>query len=126
MGAGILLSLALSSLFKTKRHVFMLIKHLCLLSNGEMERQKFGKRGGKKRRKKSGTCCQCGQQVGGLTHTEQRAHFAMWCMLAAPLVLGNDPRYMKSETLEILTNKWLIEINQDPLAKQARKVWCCL
>lgn len=33
--------------------------------------------------------------VGGLTLTEQRTHFAFWCMLSAPLMLGNDPRMMR-------------------------------
>jgi alpha-galactosidase len=31
-------------------------------------------------------------KVGGLSEVEQRTHFALWCMMAAPLLLGNDPR----------------------------------
>lgn len=61
-------------------------------------------------------------QVGGLTVTEQRTHFAFWCMLSAPLILGNDPRAMTKTTLSILTAKEIIAISQDPLARQAKKV----
>ena len=60
--------------------------------------------------------------MGGLTQTEQRSHFAFWCMLSAPLILGNDPRHMTKATLQILTAKEVIAISQDTLAKQARKV----
>lgn len=62
-------------------------------------------------------------KVGGLTHTEQRSVFSFWCMLSAPLILGNDPRRMRRSTLRILTARELIAINQDPLGQQARRVW---
>jgi len=62
-------------------------------------------------------------RVGGLTHTEQRTHFAFWCMLASPLILGNDPRHMSKATLQILLAREIIGISQDPLAKQAKKVY---
>lgn len=61
--------------------------------------------------------------VGGLTHTEQRAQFAFWCMLSAPLMLGADPRHLSTAALRILTAPELLAINQDPLARQARRVW---
>lgn len=61
--------------------------------------------------------------VGGLTYTEQRTHFAFWCMLASPLMLGNDPRHMSAATKRILTAPGMLDINQDPLGKQARRVW---
>ena len=61
--------------------------------------------------------------VGGFTYTEQRTQFAFWCMLAAPLILGADPRHMSAATLRILTAPELISISQDPLARQARRVW---
>jgi alpha-galactosidase len=54
----------------------------------------------------------------GLSTTESRAHFSMWCMLAAPLMAGNDLRQMKPEIVQILTNKGAIAIDQDPLGKQ--------
>jgi alpha-galactosidase len=59
---------------------------------------------------------------GGLTDTEARAHFSMWCILAAPLIAGNDIRSMTPETRAILTNKDLIAIDQDPLGMQGRRV----
>jgi len=43
----------------------------------------------------------------------------MWAMLAAPLMAGNDLRSMREETAEILTNKEVIAVNQDPLGNQA-------
>jgi alpha-galactosidase len=54
----------------------------------------------------------------GLTLNESRAHFSLWCMLAAPLMAGNDLRKMMPETLKILTNKEAIAIDQDALGKQ--------
>jgi len=61
--------------------------------------------------------------VGGLTQTEQRAHFSLWCVLASPLILGHDPRQMRAATLRILTAPELIAINQDPLGRQAHLTW---
>ncbi len=55
---------------------------------------------------------------GGMTTTEDRAHFSMWCMLAAPLIAGNDIRDMSPETTEILTNADAIAVNQDALGVQ--------
>lgn len=58
-------------------------------------------------------------EVGnGLTVNQDRAHFAMWCMMASPLILGNDVRNMSAETKLILTNRDLIAINQDRLGVQ--------
>lgn len=56
---------------------------------------------------------------GGMTTEEYRTHFSLWCMLAAPLMAGNDIRNMDKETQEILTNKEMIAVNQDKLGKQA-------
>ncbi|HRX94351.1 MAG TPA: glycoside hydrolase family 27 protein [Chitinophagaceae bacterium] len=59
-------------------------------------------------------------EVGhGMSNNEDRAHFSMWCMLASPLIAGNDLREMKQETIDILTNKEAIAINQDKLGVQA-------
>ncbi len=59
---------------------------------------------------------------GQLTFDESQAHFSLWCILAAPLMLGNDLRHMTPETLAILTNQDVIAVNQDPLGRQGRKV----
>ncbi len=55
-------------------------------------------------------------EVGnGMTNNEDRTHFSMWCMLAAPLIAGNDLRDMTPETKEILENKEVIDVDQDSL-----------
>jgi alpha-galactosidase len=62
-------------------------------------------------------------EVGnGMRVNEDRAHFSMWCMLAAPLIAGNDIRIMRPETLEILTNREVIAVDQDSLGVQGFKV----
>ncbi|ELY99132.1 Alpha-galactosidase [Natrialba aegyptia DSM 13077] len=57
-----------------------------------------------------------------LTEAEDRTHFGMWAMMAAPLIAGNDIRNMSEETRNILTNYELIEINQDPAGNQAIRI----
>ena len=59
---------------------------------------------------------------GGMTDTEYRAHFSMWCLLAAPLMSGNDIRTMTPATKEILMNKELIAVDQDALGVEGHKV----
>ncbi|MDT5107080.1 MAG: alpha-galactosidase [Mycobacterium sp.] len=53
-----------------------------------------------------------------LTDAEQRAHFSLWAMLAAPLLAGNDVRSMTEQTRDILTNRDVIGVDQDPLLVQ--------
>ena len=61
-------------------------------------------------------------EVGrGMTLNEDRAHFSMWAMLAAPLMAGNDLRNMKKEIIEILTNKDVLAVDQDSLGVQGLK-----
>ncbi len=60
---------------------------------------------------------------GKLTLAENRTHFSMWSMLAAPLLAGNDLPHMKPEIHDILTNREVIAINQDPLGHQARHIY---
>jgi alpha-galactosidase len=59
---------------------------------------------------------------GGLNETENRSHFSLWAMLAAPLIAGNDLRSMTPEVKEILTNKEVIAVNQDPLGHEGARV----
>jgi alpha-galactosidase len=55
-------------------------------------------------------------EVGnGMSVDEDRAHFSMWCMLAAPLISGNDLQNMSRDTLDILVNKDVVAVDQDPL-----------
>jgi alpha-galactosidase len=58
---------------------------------------------------------------GKLTQGENRAHFSMWSMLAAPLIAGNDLRNMTKDIVEVLTNKEVIAVNQDSLGIQGLK-----
>jgi len=55
----------------------------------------------------------------GMTLDEEAAHFGMWCILSSPLVLGNDVRIIPPVTMKLVTNPYLIRMNQDPLGLQA-------
>ncbi len=59
---------------------------------------------------------------GKLTASENRAHFSLWCMLTAPLILGNDLSDIPDDVLAVITHKEMIAINQDNLCRQAVKV----
>lgn len=62
-------------------------------------------------------------QVGrGMSYEEDKTHFSMWCMMNSPLLAGNDLRSMSKQTIEILSNKELIAINQDINFVQAQRV----
>lgn len=67
---------------------------------------------------------------GKLSEDENKSHFSLWCMMAAPLILGNDIRKFvgtdgkaltENPVLKIVTNKDLISIDQDPLGKPAKR-----
>jgi alpha-galactosidase len=61
-------------------------------------------------------------EVGnGMSINEDKTHFSIWCILAAPLMAGNDLRKMSKETQSILTNKEAIAINQDKLGIEGFK-----
>jgi alpha-galactosidase len=67
----------------------------------------------------------------GLTLAESRAHFSLWCIIAAPLIAGNDVRHMSKEARDILTDKEVVAIDQDALGKEGwrflaetgREIW---
>jgi alpha-galactosidase len=59
---------------------------------------------------------------GDLTSDESRAHFALWSMLAAPLMAGNDLRTMTDDVREILTAPEIVAVDQDPRGKQGRRI----
>ena len=54
----------------------------------------------------------------GLPLAESRAHFSLWCILAAPLMAGNDVRKMTPDVRAILTDRDVIALDQDKLGKQ--------
>ena len=68
----------------------------------------------------------------GLSDIESQAHFSMWCILASPLMAGNDIRIMSKYTKSLLTNKELIAVDQDSLGIQGTRImkdygseiWC--
>ncbi|MBN1817272.1 MAG: glycoside hydrolase family 27 protein, partial [Sedimentisphaerales bacterium] len=57
-----------------------------------------------------------------LTPDEQYTHISLWCLLASPLLLGCDLTRLDEFTLNLLTNDEVLEVNQDPLGKQARRM----
>jgi alpha-galactosidase len=59
---------------------------------------------------------------GGMSTAEYKTHFSLWAMIAAPLIAGNDLRDMTEETKEILMNKEVIAVDQDPLGKGGYQV----
>ena len=68
-------------------------------------------------------------QVGNLRVADDlkpvadRAHFSLWCVLAAPLMAGNDLRTMSDDVQQVLTAPELIAVNQDPRGIQGYKVF---
>lgn len=60
---------------------------------------------------------------GRLSPAENRSHFSMWAMLAAPLLAGNDLPNMTPEVKAILTNRDVIAIDQDKLGREGTRVY---
>jgi hypothetical protein len=59
-------------------------------------------------------------EVGrGLTSEEDKTHFALWCIMDSPLLIGCDMSKLSDATLSLLKNKELIALNQDSLHLQA-------
>ncbi len=56
--------------------------------------------------------------AGGLNETEERTQFSMWCIMASPLFLGNDVFDMPQYAKDILMNREVIAVDQDPLGIQ--------
>ncbi len=59
---------------------------------------------------------------GKMTNDEYRTHMSLWCILAAPLLAGNDLSKMTKATLEILTNPEVIAVDQDPKGIQGHRI----
>src|SRR5438067_8296900 len=55
--------------------------------------------------------------------TAAQTHFTMWCIMASPLIMGNDLTAMSSGTLQILTNAEAIAVDQDLAGEQGTKVF---
>lgn len=59
---------------------------------------------------------------GNLTPDQQYTHMSLWALLASPLLIGCDMTKMSPLALSILSNDEVLDVNQDPLGKQARRV----
>ncbi|XP_078162156.1 alpha-galactosidase-like [Carex rostrata] len=59
---------------------------------------------------------------GGMTHKQYIVHFSLWAISKAPLLIGCDVRDISNNTYKILSNKEVIDVNQDSLGIQAKKV----
>jgi len=60
---------------------------------------------------------------GGMNRDEYRTHMALWALLAAPLLAGNDLRSMTAETKEMLTNGEVLAVDQDAKGAQGHRIW---
>jgi len=60
--------------------------------------------------------------LGGCTEEEYKMHFAMWCLFGAPLIIGCDLSKIDDTCLNLLKNKELISINQDPECRPPMRV----
>lgn len=60
---------------------------------------------------------------GKMNREEQLTHMSLWCLLAAPLFAGNDLTKMSVATLEILTNREALALDQDPGGVQGHRAW---
>jgi alpha-galactosidase len=60
---------------------------------------------------------------GGLTSDEARTQLSLWSLLAAPLLAGNDLSKMDSDSLDILNNREVLRIDQDPAGRQGNRIW---
>jgi alpha-galactosidase len=58
-----------------------------------------------------------------LTPNEQYTHITLWCLLCSPLLIGCDMTQMDDFTMNLLSNDEVLAVNQDPLGRQASRVW---
>jgi len=63
-----------------------------------------------------------GHGLGGCTDTQYKTHFALWAMMGSPLMIGCDIRKATPFTKELLQNKNLLAINQDPESRGAYRI----
>lgn len=57
---------------------------------------------------------------GGMTYEDYKSHFSLWCLVKAPLILGANILNMDEQTMQIISAKEVIAVNQDPLGIQGR------
>jgi len=59
----------------------------------------------------------------GLSYEQSRAQMALWCVLAAPLLMSVDLRNIRPEYAAIMLNRGAIAVDQDPLGIQGRRIY---
>ena len=59
----------------------------------------------------------------GLSYDQAKTQFAIWSILASPLLISVDLRTIRPEFKEILQNKKIIDVNQDSLGLQGRRIY---
>ncbi len=66
--------------------------------------------------------------MNGLNETQNRTHMTMWAMMNSPLMLGLDLRRVKKgdDIYMIISHKEYIELNQDSLGIQAKRIYCSI
>ena len=58
----------------------------------------------------------------GLTRREEATHFGLWCFLSSPLLIGCDARKIDAETRQLVTNPFLLAMNQNDLGAEAKTI----
>lgn len=58
----------------------------------------------------------------GLNDNQNKAHFSLWCIMDAPLIIGADVRNVDNNSIEVMTNTIAIMVDQDPLAVQGKRI----
>ncbi len=61
--------------------------------------------------------------LGQLNFDEEKTQMTLWCILAGPLLAGNDLTHMGQQTLSLLTSAEVIAVDQDPKGVQGQRVW---
>ena len=61
-------------------------------------------------------------KIGGCNDTEYKTHFSLWAIMGSPLMIGCDIRKANKETKDILLNKDILAINQDPESRGAYRI----
>lgn len=59
----------------------------------------------------------------GLSYEQSKTQFALWAILAAPLLMSVDLRTIRPEYKAILQNRKIIAVDQDPLGIQGRRIY---
>lgn len=58
-----------------------------------------------------------------MTLDQSKVQMGIWAILAAPLFMSNDLRLIRSEFKEILLNKQVIDVNQDPMGVPGKRIF---